>query len=101
MRLNRRHQDVDQKTASKLIKKHGFKDWQLMTLTGSVQTYRDCTSPLYIKEEGRKPSDLTKHSHIMHYLGGREEQHRYLAVHQDIDPAKIFQKFGLSIEDET
>lgn len=98
MRLNRRHQDVDTKTAHKIIKKQGLKDWQMMLLSASVQTYKECSSPLYIKEEGRKASDLTKHSQIMHYLGGREEQYRYLAVHKDINPKKIFQEFGIVIE---
>ncbi len=95
MRLNRRHQDVDTKTARKIIKKQGLQDWQLILLSASVQTYKDCSSPLYIKEKGRKASDLTKHSHIMHYLGGREEQYRYLAVHKDINPTEIFREFGL------
>ncbi len=95
MRLNRRHQDVDEKTAHKIMQKQGLDKWQLMMLSASVQTYKDCSSPLYIKENGRKASDLTKHSHIMHYLGGREEQYRYLAVHKDCNPDKIFKEFGL------
>ena len=98
MRLNQRHQDVDNKTMQKVVSKHGLKDWQIMSLSSSVQTYKEASSPLYIKEEGRKASDLTKHSHIMHYLGGREEQYRYLAVHKDINPAKIFKEFGVDID---
>lgn len=95
VRLNKRHQEVDEKTARKLIEKKGLKNWELMLLSASVQTYQDGESPLFIKEEGRSSSDLTKHSQIMHYLGGREEQYRYLAVHKDADPQGVLAAFGL------
>lgn len=95
VRLNKRHKDVDDKTAQKVIKKYGLSNWQLIVLRGSIATYQDVKSPLYIKEKGREASDLTKHSHIMHYLGGQEEQYRYLAVHKNISHGEIFQEFGL------
>lgn len=95
VRLNQRHKDVDDKTAQKVIKKYGLSKWQLIVLRGSVATYQDAKSPLYIKEHGRDVSDLTKHSNIMHYLGGQEEQYRYLAIHNDLNTKEICREFGL------
>ncbi|NCP61806.1 MAG: HD domain-containing protein [Alphaproteobacteria bacterium] len=95
VRLNQRHQDVDDKTARKVMKKYGLSNWQLIVLKGSVATYQGEKSPLYIKEQGREVSDLTKHSHIMHYLGGQEEQYRYLAIHNNLNTSEILQEFGL------
>lgn len=96
VRLNQRHKDVDDKTAQKVVKKYGLSNWQLIVMRGSVATYQDAKSPLYIKEQGREVSDLTKHSHIMHYLGGQEEQYRYLAIHNDLNTNEILREFGLA-----
>tara|TARA_R110002095_G_scaffold63947_2_gene53930 strand:- start:994 stop:2298 length:1305 start_codon:yes stop_codon:yes gene_type:complete len=95
VRLNQRHKDVDDKTAQKVMKKYKLSHWQLIVLRGSVETYQGVKSPLYIKEKGRAASDLTKHSNIMHYLGGQEEQYRYLAIHNDVNTAQILQEFGM------
>lgn len=97
VRLNRRHKDIDDKTFDKILRTKAPKPWQLLMLTASVQTYRKADYSLYIKEFGRASTDLTKHSHIMQYLGGREEHYRYLAVHKSCDQKSIIKDFGFDI----
>lgn len=95
LRLNQRHKEVDDKTFAKVKQKYHLEPWQLLSLSASVQTYRRHQSSLYIQETGRKSSDLTKHSHIMQYLGGKQEHYRYLAIHKSLDIKKITKAFGL------
>lgn len=97
LRLNRRHKEVDDKTFQKLNHKLKAKPWQLMMLKGSVQTYPVSKFSLYVKEYGRKSTDLTQHSHIMHYLGDRAEHYRYLAIHKDQNVDQILKEFKLTV----